>query len=273
MSLFKGIVKLTEEQYLTLKGGGTITNDLGTFTFDENVLYVTDRDYTQMKTKIVETLPNVGEINTIYMVLKEGSFTDYNRYMYINDRYTLIGETTIDLAGYAKLDDIPTSLPASDVYDWAKQPNKPSYSVSELPGELLTSSKADIGNNSTLDRLSFSVTRNIDGVVNQGLLSIYDDGSVRISHRNKGVDANVDDCYIEFNGSTIKYGEHEILTSSSLSTLVPEIEATLLEDGSYSLMFKSNNTSGDTSGLIPKFFTTELEDGSFSLIIETPKGG
>lgn len=31
--------------------------------------------------------------------------------------------------------DIPTSLPASDVYDWAKQPTKPSYSFSEItPG-------------------------------------------------------------------------------------------------------------------------------------------
>lgn len=28
--------------------------------------------------------------------------------------------------------DIPTSLPASDVYDWAKQPTKPSYSFSEI---------------------------------------------------------------------------------------------------------------------------------------------
>ncbi|MCB6585254.1 hypothetical protein, partial [Streptococcus gordonii] len=27
---------------------------------------------------------------------------------------------------------IPTSLPASDVYDWAKQPNKPSYIKSEV---------------------------------------------------------------------------------------------------------------------------------------------
>ena len=34
--------------------------------------------------------------------------------------------------GAATLADIPTSLPASDVYSWAKQPNKPSYTYSEV---------------------------------------------------------------------------------------------------------------------------------------------
>lgn len=210
MSLFKGIVKLTEEQYLTLKNGGTITNDLGTFTFDENVLYVTDTDFSQMKTKIVESLPEVGEINTIYMVLKEGSSTDYNRYMYINDRYTIIGETTINLAGYAKLDDIPTSLPASDVYSWAKQPTKPSYSVSELPNELLTTSKAEIGGNSVTSKQSFSVVRNTSNEVHQGLLSINDNGSVRLSHRNKSVNSNVDDSYIDLDANGMVVNGNEV---------------------------------------------------------------
>ncbi len=34
----------------------------------------------------------------------------------------------------AMLSDIPTSLPASDVYDWAKRSIKPSYSASEISG-------------------------------------------------------------------------------------------------------------------------------------------
>ena len=34
--------------------------------------------------------------------------------------------------GAATPADIPTSLPASDVYSWAKQPNKPSYTYSEV---------------------------------------------------------------------------------------------------------------------------------------------
>ena len=36
------------------------------------------------------------------------------------------------LEGYVKEDDLPESLPASDVYTWAKQPSKPAYSASEV---------------------------------------------------------------------------------------------------------------------------------------------
>lgn len=216
MSLFKGIVKLTEEQYLTLKNGGTIQTNNGTISFDENVLYVTDRDYSQMKTKIVESLPEIGEVNTIYMVLKEGSSTDYNRYMYINDRYTIIGETTIDLAGYAKLDDIPTSLPASDVYDWAKQPTKPSYSVSELPNEILTTTRSEIGGNSVTAKQSFSVVRNTNGTVNQGLMSINDNGSVRVSHRNKSVNSNADDAYIDLSSEGMIVNGEEVVVKDEV---------------------------------------------------------
>ena len=41
-------------------------------------------------------------------------------------------EVTAEQIGAATLADIPTSLPASDVYSWAKQPNKPSYTYSEI---------------------------------------------------------------------------------------------------------------------------------------------
>ena len=215
MSLFKGIIKLTEEQYLTLKDGGTLETDLGTFTFDENVLYVTETDYSKTQVKIVETLPTTGETNTIYMVLKDGSTSIYDRYMYINDRFTIIGDTTIDLTNYVLKSELPTSLPASDVYEWAKQPTKPLYTVNELPGELLNSSKAEIGSNTTTTRLGVSIVRNVSNVIHQALVSIYDDGSVRISHRDKSTNANLDDSYIEFGPSKLKYGSNDILTSSN----------------------------------------------------------
>lgn len=40
--------------------------------------------------------------------------------------------TSAALNGYAKLTDIPTSLPASDVYSWAKAATKPTYTASEV---------------------------------------------------------------------------------------------------------------------------------------------
>lgn len=42
MATFKGIVKLTEEQYNTLKTNGTITVGETTVNYDENTLYVTE---------------------------------------------------------------------------------------------------------------------------------------------------------------------------------------------------------------------------------------
>lgn len=41
--------------------------------------------------------------------------------------------------------DFPTSLPASDVYDWAKQPGKPTYTASEV-GAQAASTAINTGN-------------------------------------------------------------------------------------------------------------------------------
>ena len=46
--------------------------------------------------------------------------------------------TASALSGYAKLSDIPTSLPASDVAAWAKAASKPSYAFSEITNKPTT---------------------------------------------------------------------------------------------------------------------------------------
>ena len=43
-----------------------------------------------------------------------------------------ITDSELQSKGYAKKTEIPTTLPASDVYSWAKQPNKPAYSAIEV---------------------------------------------------------------------------------------------------------------------------------------------
>lgn len=216
MSLFKGIVKLTEEQYLSLKNGETLETDLGSFVFDENMLYVTENDSTQTRIKIVEALPETGVENTIYMVLKDDSTSTYNRYAVINSRFELIGDTTIDLTDYVKKIDMPQSLPASDVYSWAKQPEKPTYTVEELPQELLNVNKmVESGTNTTTAKLGLSTVRLVSNVIHQALVTIYDDGSVRISHRNKSVNANADDAYIDLGPNKLKYGNNDILTTNN----------------------------------------------------------
>lgn len=58
-----------------------------------------------------------------------------------DDRYYTETEVDTKLSGKApishthtqsQITDFPTSMPASDVYSWAKQPNKPSYTASEV---------------------------------------------------------------------------------------------------------------------------------------------
>lgn len=39
----------------------------------------------------------------------------------------------------SQITDFPTSMPASDVYSWAKQPSKPSYTIGEVSGNLAAS--------------------------------------------------------------------------------------------------------------------------------------
>ena len=66
--------------------------------------------------EIVETLPENANENVIYMVRREGG-TDqdvYNEYMYINGAWEIIGDTSVDLTGYAKTEDILVKSVSSD---------------------------------------------------------------------------------------------------------------------------------------------------------------
>lgn len=58
--------------------------------------------------EIVETLPENASEKVIYMVLRGGGTGQdvYNEYMYINGAWEIIGDTSVDLTGYAKKEDI-----------------------------------------------------------------------------------------------------------------------------------------------------------------------
>ncbi len=81
---------------------------------DDNIKEAISKS-TGLTPEIVEQLPEVGNINTIYLVLNNEISTGnntYDEYLYINGKYELIGNTgnmsvDIDLSQYAKKDDIP----------------------------------------------------------------------------------------------------------------------------------------------------------------------
>ena len=66
--------------------------------------------------EIVETLPENASEKVIYMVRREdGTGQDvYNEYMYINGVWEIIGDTSVDLTGYAKTEDILVKSVSSD---------------------------------------------------------------------------------------------------------------------------------------------------------------
>lgn len=66
--------------------------------------------------EIVAALPETAKENVIYMVRREGGTGQdvYNEYMYINGAWEIIGDTSVDLTGYAKTEDILVKSVSSD---------------------------------------------------------------------------------------------------------------------------------------------------------------
>lgn len=80
-----------------------------------------------------------------------------------DDRYYTESEIDNKLSGKADIDhthNFPTSLPASDVYERAKQVNKPTYTISEIQGlqEALDNKSSSVA---SLDRIDFNYTTNL----------------------------------------------------------------------------------------------------------------
>lgn len=65
-------------------------------------------DITGFSGEIVESLPETGEDNVIYLVPKTSAKGNdvHNEYMWINGAFELIGTTAVDLSGYLKTSDL-----------------------------------------------------------------------------------------------------------------------------------------------------------------------
>lgn len=60
------------------------------------------QDLSVLNVEIVDTLPEKGKVKTLYLVPSKTIEKDiYNEYMWINDAWELIGNTDLDLSGYA----------------------------------------------------------------------------------------------------------------------------------------------------------------------------
>lgn len=105
---------------------GVLTSEIGTLKTSltnvytkkqtDNAIAAAIAAVDHLSREIVEALPENANENVIYMVPRGGGTGQdvYNEYMYINGAWEIIGDTSVDLTGYAKKEDIVVKSVSSD---------------------------------------------------------------------------------------------------------------------------------------------------------------
>lgn len=113
-----------ETKYTELKninGGNKYTTD-SQLTIDMFIVPIENAEYAVQKSLSAESIATgaKNKVDTLAKVASSGSYND------------LINKPSLFDGNYNSLYNKPTSLPASDVYSWAKKSTKPSYTASEI---------------------------------------------------------------------------------------------------------------------------------------------
>ena len=117
-----------------------LTNDSNYQTDTEVNNAITDAlaDIVGFSIEIVNTLPATGEDGVFYFVPNSGEQNNiYDEYLYVNNAWEKLGTTEIDLSNY---------LQKTDISAWAKEPNKPTYTASEVGAIPSTAPASSITN-------------------------------------------------------------------------------------------------------------------------------
>ena len=86
---------------------GTNSTQLATTAFVGTAITNALSGITSFNFQIVATLPPTGVKGTIYLVSNSGAGTnEYDEYLWVTDRFELIGSLSVDLSGYVKTTDL-----------------------------------------------------------------------------------------------------------------------------------------------------------------------
>lgn len=96
-----------------------------------------------LKKEVVDTLPQTGKDDVIYLVKDSKGKTNnyYLEYLWINGAFELIGSTEVDLSGYAKTSDVDEKISKIDLSPYAKTSdvnNKLNSKVEKIEGKGLS---------------------------------------------------------------------------------------------------------------------------------------
>ena len=137
-------VKATAEAAMP-KAGGTFEGAIHVVAPTENTnpatkKYVDDAigNITGVKFEIVESLPETGVAGTIYLVAHTHGEKDiYDEYIWVTDKFEKIGNTDIDLSGYATSADITAAIEALDVDEVTVGADETIASIKEVNGKIV----------------------------------------------------------------------------------------------------------------------------------------
>lgn len=139
--------------------------------------------YTSASTAALATLGAWARTNLLPVASQDGA-------------RTALGLATVSWTGaYADLTGAPTSLPASDVYSWAKQPAKPAYSFSEITG---TASASQVTAVNTAGQHNYGTTPASTAYV------LLQSGSFRQVISGPGTDSDIEINYATHGGALLK---------------------------------------------------------------------
>lgn len=141
-----------------------------------NVPNVTTNDQTPTHTEAttLETLTSGEKLSVAFGKIKKAisslisHLADTTKHITSTERTTWNGKADGSHSHIkSQITDFPTSMPASDVYSWAKQPNKPSYTPSEVglgyidAQDVSKEEYIKIGHDATIDKDGLSLTAGI----------------------------------------------------------------------------------------------------------------
>ena len=92
-----------------------------------------------IKMRVVQTLPATGDEDTIYLVPSTDPATQnlYDEYIYTNNAWEKIGNTSVDLSDYATIDDITVEFnDGSQSYTWETSQDMFNYIATNFGGAL-----------------------------------------------------------------------------------------------------------------------------------------
>lgn len=121
---------------------------------------------------IVEQFPETGEKGTIYLVSQDSTEADnkYLEYLWINNRFELIGTKTIDLSNYVKTDDSRLSNARTPTAH-----NQASNTINAMTGYSKPSSSGAISATDTLNSAIGKLEKALDGKGTSSFSGNYND--------------------------------------------------------------------------------------------------